>query len=83
MGELELSARAANCLKAQNIEHILELVQKTESELLDTRNFGKQSLKEIKDALNQLGLSLDMKIDEKTLSKIEQLEAERGEKDAS
>ncbi|MEA1995030.1 MAG: DNA-directed RNA polymerase subunit alpha [Campylobacterota bacterium] len=83
VGELELSARAANCLKAQNIEYILKLVQKTESELLDTRNFGKQSLKEIKDALNQLGLSLDMKIDEKTLSKIEQLEAERREKDAS
>jgi len=83
VGELELSARAANCLKAQNIEYILELVQKTESELLDTRNFGKQSLKEIKDALSQLGLSLSMKIDGKMLSKLKQLEEKRREKDAS
>jgi len=83
VGELELSARAANCLKAQNIEYILELVQKTESELLDTRNFGKQSLKEIKDALSQLGLSLNMKIDGKMLSKLKQLEEKRREKDAS
>ncbi len=81
--ELELSARAANCLKAQNIKYISELVQKTESELLDTRNFGKQSLKEIKDALSQLGLSLNMKIDEKMLSKLKQLEEKRREKDAS
>jgi DNA-directed RNA polymerase subunit alpha len=79
--ELELSARAANCLKAQNIERIWELVQKTENGLLNTRNFGKQSLKEIKDALNQLGLSLNMKIDEDTLLRIKELEVERREKE--
>lgn len=60
--ELELTVRAANCLKAENIYYIGDLVQKTESELLKTPNLGKKSLGEIKDVLLHHTLSLGMKI---------------------
>lgn len=61
--ELELSVRAANCLKAANIQYIGDLVQKTEGEMLKTKNFGRKSLNEIKEILTQMGLSLGMKLD--------------------
>jgi DNA-directed RNA polymerase subunit alpha len=61
--ELELSVRAANCLKVANIHTIGELVQKTENEMLKTKNFGRKSLNEIKEILTAMGLSLGMKID--------------------
>ena len=61
--ELELSVRSANCLQNANIKYIGELVQKTESEMLKTKNFGRKSLKEIKDTLHDMGLALGMKLD--------------------
>jgi DNA-directed RNA polymerase subunit alpha len=63
--ELELSVRSYNCLKNANIQTIRELVQKTESEMLKTKNFGRKSLNEIKDILMKMGLSLGMKFDER------------------
>jgi DNA-directed RNA polymerase subunit alpha len=62
VSELELSVRSANCLKNANIELIGELVQKTEAEMLTTKNFGRKSLLEIKDILAGMGLSLGMKL---------------------
>lgn len=62
--ELELSVRANNCLRNANITTIGELVQKTEAELMKTKNFGKKSLQEIKDELQRLGLSLGMRIEQ-------------------
>jgi len=62
--ELELSVRSYNCLKNANIQTIGELVQKTEAEMLKTKNFGRKSLNEIKEILTSMGLSLGMKIDE-------------------
>jgi len=61
--ELELSVRSANCLANASIQYLGELVQKTEAEMLKTKNFGRKSLNEIKDILQELGLSLGMKID--------------------
>ncbi len=61
--ELELSVRSSNCLKNANIRWIGELVQKTEEDLLQTKNFGRKSLKEIKEILAQLGFSLNMDIE--------------------
>ncbi len=61
--ELELSVRSSNCLKNANIHLIGELVQKTEAEMLKTKNFGRKSLNEIKEILSEMGLSLGMKID--------------------
>jgi DNA-directed RNA polymerase subunit alpha len=61
--ELELSVRSANCLKNADIRHIGELVQKTEAEMLKTKNFGRKSLNEIKEILAEMGLSLGMKVD--------------------
>jgi DNA-directed RNA polymerase subunit alpha len=61
--ELELSVRSANCLQNANITLIGELVQKTEQDMLKTKNFGRKSLKEIKEILATMGLSLGMKID--------------------
>src|SRR5690242_16001666 len=61
--ELELSVRSYNCLKNANIQTIGELVQKTEAEMLRTKNFGRKSLNEIKEILGTIGLSLGMKID--------------------
>ncbi len=61
--EFELSVRSANCLQNANISFIGELVQKTEADLLKTKNFGRKSLKEIKDKLTELGLTLGMHIE--------------------
>jgi DNA-directed RNA polymerase subunit alpha len=61
--ELELSVRAFNCLKNAEIRYIGELVNRTESEMLKTKNFGKKSLTEIKDVLRSMGLSLGMKVE--------------------
>ncbi len=63
VNELELSVRAANCLKNANIKTIADLVQKTEMEMLKTKNFGKKSLNEIKEILAEMGLSLGVKLD--------------------
>jgi DNA-directed RNA polymerase subunit alpha len=61
--EMELSVRSYNCLKNANIRTIGELVQKSEAEMLKTKNFGRKSLNEIKEILNSMGLSLGMKLD--------------------
>ncbi|MFO0659114.1 MAG: DNA-directed RNA polymerase subunit alpha [Polyangiaceae bacterium] len=61
--ELELSVRSANCLQNANITLIGELVQRTEQDMLKTKNFGRKSLKEIKEILAQMGLQLGMRID--------------------
>lgn len=61
--ELELSVRSANCLKNAEIHKIYQLVQKTENEMLKTKNFGRKSLNEIKEVLSEMGLSLGMKIE--------------------
>ncbi len=61
--ELELSVRSANCLKHANIKLIGDLVQKTEAEILATKNFGRKSLNEIKEILTDMGLNLGMKLD--------------------
>jgi DNA-directed RNA polymerase subunit alpha len=61
--ELELSVRSANCLQNANIRFIGELVQRTESEMLKTKNFGRKSLNEIKETLASMGLSLGMTIE--------------------
>jgi DNA-directed RNA polymerase subunit alpha len=62
--ELELSVRSYNCLKNANIRTIRELVQKTEAEMLKTKNFGRKSLNEIKEILHSMGLSLGMRLDQ-------------------
>jgi DNA-directed RNA polymerase subunit alpha len=64
--ELELSVRSYNCLKNANIRTIRELVQKTEGEMLKTKNFGRKSLNEIKEILSGMGLSLGMRLDQPT-----------------
>jgi DNA-directed RNA polymerase subunit alpha len=61
--ELELSVRSANCLKNADIRYIGDLVQKTEAEMLKTKNFGRKSLNEIKEILTEMGLSLGMKLE--------------------
>lgn len=61
--ELELSVRSANCLQAANIRFIGDLVQKSEAEMLKTKNFGRKSLNELKEVLTPLGLHLGMKLD--------------------
>ena len=61
--ELELSVRSANCLKNADIRYIGELVQKTEAEMLKTKNFGRKSLNEIKEILAEMGLSLGLKLE--------------------
>jgi len=61
--ELELSVRSANCLKNADILKIYQLVSKTEAEMLKTKNFGRKSLNEIKEVLNEMGLSLGMKLE--------------------
>jgi len=73
VNEIELSVRAANCLNNANITTVGELAMKSEQEMLKYRNFGKKSLNEIKDKLEQLGLSLGMKIDERLLEKTGEL----------
>ena len=60
--ELELSVRASNCLKTASIRSIADLVQRSEAELLKTKNFGKKSLNEIKTILGEMGLALGMRL---------------------
>lgn len=62
--ELELSVRSANCLENADIKYIGELVQKSEAEMLRTKNFGRKSLNEIKEILSEMGLSLGLKLEE-------------------
>ncbi|MDR3274115.1 MAG: DNA-directed RNA polymerase subunit alpha [Puniceicoccales bacterium] len=69
VNEIELSVRAANCLNNANIMTVGELASKTESDMLRYRNFGKKSLNEIKEKLEDLGMSLGMKIDSSLLDK--------------
>ncbi|MDH5678851.1 MAG: DNA-directed RNA polymerase subunit alpha [Nitrospinota bacterium] len=61
--ELELSVRSFNCLKNANIKSIFELVKKTDQDMLKTRNFGRKSLNEIKEILEEMGLSLGMNVE--------------------
>jgi len=65
--ELELSVRSYNCLRNANIKTIRELVQKTEGDMLKTKNFGRKSLNEIKDILGTMGLGLGMRVDGATV----------------
>ena len=62
--ELELSVRSQNCLQNAGIEYIHQLVEKSEAEMLKTKNFGRKSLNEIKEILSNMGLSLGMKLEE-------------------
>jgi DNA-directed RNA polymerase subunit alpha len=74
--ELELSVRSANCLKQANIKLIGDLVQKTEAEILATKNFGRKSLNEIKEILSEMGLGLGMRLDGWPPKKTEEEETE-------
>ena len=67
---LELSVRSNNCLRSAGLEKIYELVQKTEEELLKTKNFGRKSLSEIKETLTNLGLGLNIDLHPKLLERI-------------
>ncbi|MDR0693625.1 MAG: DNA-directed RNA polymerase subunit alpha [Puniceicoccales bacterium] len=69
VNEIELSVRAANCLNNANIMTVGELVMKTEAEMLRYRNFGKKSLNEIKEKMEEIGLSLGMKVEERLLDR--------------
>lgn len=75
--ELELSVRSYNCLKNANIQTIAELVQKNDSEMLKTRNFGRKSLNEIKEILEGMGLSLGMKLEEEDLKQLNMAKKKR------
>ncbi len=77
--ELELSVRSANCLKHANIKLIGDLVQKTEAEILATKNFGRKSLNEIKEILAEMGLGLGMKLENWPPKKKEEMESEATE----
>ena len=77
VSELELSVRSANCLKNANITLIGELVQKTEAEMLKTKNFGRKSLNEIKGILEEMGLSLGVKLE--SFSKVRKADQKRKE----
>ena len=68
VNEIELSVRAANCLNNANITSVGQLALKSEAEMLKYRNFGKKSLNEIKDKLQELGLGLGMSLDPSLLS---------------
>ena len=78
VSELELSVRSANCLKNAEITLIGELVQKTEAEMLKTKNFGRKSLNEIKTILTDMGLSLGMKLENFPPANAEDEESEEG-----
>jgi DNA-directed RNA polymerase subunit alpha len=80
VGELELSVRSSNCLKNANINYIYELVQKTESEMLKTKNFGRKSLNEIKGILEEMDLHFGMKLEHFPFPREEEKEGE-GEND--
>ncbi len=75
--ELELSVRSYNCLKKAEIKSIGELVQKTDAEMLRTKNFGRKSLNEIKELLTEMGLSLGMKVDPELLKPAPEKEEEK------
>lgn len=83
VNELELSVRSYNCLKNANIKTIAELVQKTEPEMLKTKNFGRKSLNEIKEILHVMGLHLGMRIDTESLDNEMPLRNKGGEQDAA
>jgi DNA-directed RNA polymerase subunit alpha len=76
--ELELSVRAHNCLKNANIKTIADLVQKTEHDMLRTKNFGRKSLAEIKEILLSMGLSFGMRIDSESMQKVKGAGAKGG-----
>ena len=71
--ELELTVRSANCLKAENIYYIGDLIQRTETELLKTPNLGRKSLNEIKEVLSGMGLHLGMEVEDWPPENIEDL----------
>lgn len=75
---LELSVRSNNCLRAAGIEKIYELVQRTEDDLLKTKNFGRKSLTEIKETLKNLGLNLNLDLHPKLIEKMEGEKEEEG-----
>ena len=83
VSELELSVRSANCLKNAHIRYIGELVQRTETEMLKTKNFGRKSLNEIKSILEDMGLSFGLKLDNFPLTEqtVEGEEEEKREED--
>ncbi|MBW2339703.1 MAG: DNA-directed RNA polymerase subunit alpha [Deltaproteobacteria bacterium] len=80
VSELELSVRSSNCLKNANIKHIYELVQKTESEMLKTKNFGRKSLNEIKRILEEMDLQFGMELENFPFPKHDEQEGQ-GEKE--
>ncbi len=75
--ELELSVRSANCLKNANIHYIGDLVQKTEAEMLKTKNFGRKSLNEIKEIITEMGLALGMKLEDWLPPQVKEPEKEK------
>ena len=81
VSELELSVRSANCLKNANIRLIGELVQKTETEMLKTKNFGRKSLNEIKGIMEEMGLSLGITLDNFPLPKSPDEEGKEGKEE--
>ncbi len=81
VSELELSVRSSNCLKNANIKYIYELVQKTESEMLKTKNFGRKSLNEIKRILEEMDLQFAMKLKNFPSTKKEEEEGEEENKE--
>jgi DNA-directed RNA polymerase subunit alpha len=78
---LELSVRSNNCLRSAGIEKIYGLVQKSEDDLLKTKNFGRKSLTEIKETLQELGLGLNIELNPKLLEKIEAEKKEEKEEE--
>ncbi len=74
--ELELSVRAHNCLKNADIKSISDLVQRTEYDMLRTKNFGRKSLNEIKEILGTMGLSFGMRLDTKTIEDLGEVESD-------
>jgi DNA-directed RNA polymerase subunit alpha len=69
LAELKLSVRAMNCLESENINTVRDLVQKTEDQLLEVRNFGDTTLNEVRDKLHELGLYLGMRVPGVTLAR--------------
>jgi DNA-directed RNA polymerase subunit alpha len=62
LAELKLSVRASNCLESENIHTVRDLVSKSEDQLLEVRNFGETTLREVKDKLAEMGLRLGMRV---------------------
>jgi DNA-directed RNA polymerase subunit alpha len=76
--ELELSVRSTNCLENADIKYIGELVQRSENEMLRTKNFGRKSLNEIKEILTEMGFSLGMKLDPEVIKEINKIRQNTG-----